>query len=177
MKLSKLTERIDFTLVRGSLDTEISDVVFDSRKAGPGTAFIAINGFRTDSHKFLKQVAEKGAAAVVIEKDMSNLKSMIVDLYDIVPRKLTKYVDTTLATACEAKKCIGLAEASRNSEERAEYLKTARVFVEDIIDDATILSHKKRISKKTEQQIKAQARKVVAQCVAWRDYTNDQGAE
>ena len=112
-----------------------------------------------------------------IYRDMSNLKSMVVDLYDIVPRKLTKYVDITLATACEAKKCIGLAEASRNSEERAEYLKTARVFVEDIIDDATILSHKKRISKKTEQQIKAQARKVVAQCVAWRDYTNDQGAE
>ncbi len=73
MKLSKLTERIDFTLVRGFLDTEISDVVFDSRKAGPGTAFIAINGFRTDSHKFLKQVAEKGAAAVVIEKDWEEL--------------------------------------------------------------------------------------------------------
>lgn len=113
-----------------------------------------------------------------IYRDMSNLKSMIVDLYDIVPRKLTKYVDTILATACEAKKCIGLAEASwDDSEERSDYLKTARVFVEDIIDDATILFHKKRIDKKKEKQIKDQARKVVAQCVAWRDYTNDRGAE
>lgn len=112
-----------------------------------------------------------------IYRDMSNLKSMIVDLYDILPRKMTKYADTTLGTACEAKKCIGLAEASRDSEERSDYLKTARVFVEDIIDDATILFHKKRIDKKKEKQIKDQARKVVAQCVAWRDYTNDQGAE
>jgi len=125
----------------------------------------------------VKKKTRRTLRQLPIYRDMSNLKSMVVDLYDIVPRKLTKYVDTTLATACEAKKCIGLAEASRNSEERSEYLKTARVFVEDIIDDATILSHKKRISKKTEQQMKAQARKVVAQCVAWRDYTNDQGAE
>ena len=73
MKLSKLTERIGFTLLRGSLETEISDVVFDSRKAGPGTVFIAINGFRTDSHKFLPQVAEKGASAVVIEKAWEDL--------------------------------------------------------------------------------------------------------
>lgn len=125
-----------------------------------------------------KKKARRTLRQLPIYRDMSNLKSMIVDLYDILPRKMTKYADTTLVTACEAKKCIGLAEASwDNSEERADYLKTARVFVEDIIDDATILFHKKLIVKKTEQQMKAQARKVVAQCVAWRDYTNDQGAE
>ena len=73
MKLSVLTERITAALVRGSADTEISDVVFDSRKAGPGTLFVAINGFRTDSHRFLPQVAGQGAAAVVIEKDFEQL--------------------------------------------------------------------------------------------------------
>ena len=37
MKLSALTEGIACTLVQGSMDTEITDIVYDSRKAGPGT--------------------------------------------------------------------------------------------------------------------------------------------
>lgn len=73
MKLSKLVERMEYTLIKGSLDTEIGDVIFDSRKAGPGTLFVAINGFRTDSHDFLPQVAEKGAAALVVERPWDEL--------------------------------------------------------------------------------------------------------
>ena len=73
MKLSKLTERFACTLLAGSWETEITDLVYDSRKAAPGTLFIAINGFRTDSHRFLPQVAEQGASAVLIEKDWEDL--------------------------------------------------------------------------------------------------------
>ena len=82
-----------------------------------------------------------------------------------------------LLTVSEAKKCVGLAESSRDPDERANYLRMARVFVEDLQDDATILSRKNLISKEKEKQMKAQARSVVAQCVAWRDYTNEQGVK
>ena len=109
-------------------------------------------------------------------RDMANLKYMVVCLYDTVPRKLTKYIDTMLATVGEAKKCVGLAESTRNPDERSQYLTLARVFVEDIQDDATILSKKNIISKNMEKQMKGQVRSVVAQCVAWRDYTNGRGA-
>lgn len=108
---------------------------------------------------------------------MSNLKYMTVCLYDIVPRKLTKYIDTIILTVCEAKKCVGLAESTRNPEERSQYLTMARVFAEDIQDDVTILSKRNVIGKNAEKQMKAQVRSIVAQCVAWRDYTNDQGAK
>ena len=108
---------------------------------------------------------------------MSNLKYMTVCLYDIVPRKLTKYIDTIILTVCEAKKCVGFAESTRNPEERSQYLTMVRVFAEDIQDDVTILSKRNVIGKNTEKQMKAQVRSIVAQCVAWRDYTNDQGAK
>lgn len=36
MKLEQLLEGVPFTLAQGSLDTEISDIIYDSRKAAPG---------------------------------------------------------------------------------------------------------------------------------------------
>ena len=39
MKLEQLLEGVPFTLVQGSLDTEVQDIIYDSRKAAPGLAF------------------------------------------------------------------------------------------------------------------------------------------
>lgn len=33
MKLSKLVEHIEYELVQGSLDTEVADIAYDSRKS------------------------------------------------------------------------------------------------------------------------------------------------
>ena len=50
MKLSALTQGVDCTLVQGSMDTEITDVIYDSRKAAPGVLFVCIVGTQRDSH-------------------------------------------------------------------------------------------------------------------------------
>ncbi|MBO7364917.1 MAG: UDP-N-acetylmuramoyl-L-alanyl-D-glutamate--2,6-diaminopimelate ligase [Lachnospiraceae bacterium] len=50
MKLSELTERIDFTRLSGEGDPEITGIARDSRKAGPGDLFICTKGARFDSH-------------------------------------------------------------------------------------------------------------------------------
>jgi len=52
-------------LVRGSLDAEISQVVYDSRKACPGALFFALPGEKTDGAHFLDQAYANGARAVV----------------------------------------------------------------------------------------------------------------
>ena len=70
MNLSALTEGLDFTLVQGSLDREISDIVYDSRKAGPGALFVCIVGTQRDSHAYAADCAAKGAAALVIQHDI-----------------------------------------------------------------------------------------------------------
>ena len=70
MKLSQLIEGVDCTLVQGSLDTEITDIVYDSRKAAPGVLFVCILGTQRDSHEFAADCAAKGAAALVIQHDI-----------------------------------------------------------------------------------------------------------
>lgn len=46
---------------------EAEDIVVDSRKAGPGTVFVAIRGARVDGHSFIPDVFAKGGMAVICE--------------------------------------------------------------------------------------------------------------
>lgn len=70
MKLSQLVEGVPFTLVQGSLDTEIRDIVYDSRRAAPGLLFVCIVGTQRDSHAFAADCAAKGISALVIQHDI-----------------------------------------------------------------------------------------------------------
>ncbi|HDQ46127.1 MAG TPA: UDP-N-acetylmuramoyl-L-alanyl-D-glutamate--2,6-diaminopimelate ligase [bacterium] len=49
-------------------DAEVTDVVSDSRQAGPGILFIAIPGFETDGHDYIPDALERGASVIVSEK-------------------------------------------------------------------------------------------------------------
>lgn len=70
MKLTKLLERLDYKVVAGSDNIEITELVNDSRKVVPGSVFVCISGAVSDGHQYVKDVAERGAAAVIVEKDV-----------------------------------------------------------------------------------------------------------
>lgn len=70
MRLSKLLEKMDYELVQGSLQTEVKDLAYDSRKIRPGMLFVAITGTVVDGHKYIPDVVEKGAAVLVVEKEI-----------------------------------------------------------------------------------------------------------
>ncbi len=54
---------------KGRPETEVADIVIDSRKITAGAAFIATRGERVDGHSFIGQVVQKGAALVIGEND------------------------------------------------------------------------------------------------------------
>ena len=59
---------IDPIETRGNLDLAIDSVVFDSRKARPGSLFVAIPGNSVDGGSFIKDAVSRGAVAVVTEE-------------------------------------------------------------------------------------------------------------
>lgn len=71
MMIKDWLEGLDYTLLQGSLEAEVQEVVYDSRKAAPGTVFICMKGTRTDSHDFIPQVVEAGAEVLVVERPVS----------------------------------------------------------------------------------------------------------
>jgi UDP-N-acetylmuramoyl-tripeptide--D-alanyl-D-alanine ligase len=54
--------------VLGDESTAFDSVSTDSRSAGPGCLFVALKGERFDAHDFLPEVAQQGAAAVLVSR-------------------------------------------------------------------------------------------------------------
>lgn len=52
---------------------EIAKVTSDSREVGPGDLFVAVKGLRSDGHAFIPVAIEKGARAVVVEREQPGL--------------------------------------------------------------------------------------------------------
>ncbi len=65
MKLIELLK--DVPVIKSNIDmqTQITQVVYDSRKVTPGSLFVAITGFVSDGNRFVPMALEKGAAAIV----------------------------------------------------------------------------------------------------------------
>nr|WP_297932960.1 UDP-N-acetylmuramoyl-L-alanyl-D-glutamate--2,6-diaminopimelate ligase [uncultured Blautia sp.] len=66
-KLKDLLEHLDYQCLQGTTDKEITSVVFDSRKAEPGSLFLCIKGAVSDGHTYANEVAEKGASVLVVQ--------------------------------------------------------------------------------------------------------------
>ena len=68
--LKELLENLEYTCEKGSLDKEISAVVYDSRKVQEGCLFICIVGANFDGHVYAAEVAAKGAGVLVVSTDV-----------------------------------------------------------------------------------------------------------
>jgi len=58
------------TIVSGAADVEVRGITTDSRKVAPGEVFIALSGDKFDGHDFVADVTKRGAAAVVVEREV-----------------------------------------------------------------------------------------------------------
>ncbi len=66
----KLRDLIENNAVTAIGDTEISSVTDDTRKVTEGSLFVCVKGGSFDGHTAAKEMLEKGAAAVVCERDL-----------------------------------------------------------------------------------------------------------
>ncbi len=63
-------EGIDYRLISGDIELEITGITYDSRKVQAGFLFVCISGFKTDGHMFIDQAVDNGAAAILTEKEV-----------------------------------------------------------------------------------------------------------
>ncbi len=77
MRASEVFNRIPTLETHGTLETEISGIVFDSRKVTSGALYIAVKGVVTDGHAFIANAVDKGASVVVCEIFPEQLKENI----------------------------------------------------------------------------------------------------
>jgi len=78
MKLNNLLKNIEYEIVKGTLDLEVNDICYDSRKVTNGCMFVALSGCSSDGHDYIDMAIDKGAAVVVLERDIDILNDVTV---------------------------------------------------------------------------------------------------
>ncbi len=68
MRLSDTLNGIDYTLLRGDLEKEISGIYYDSRRLTPGSLFVCVSGLKTDGHLYINEAIKNGATAILAER-------------------------------------------------------------------------------------------------------------
>lgn len=68
MNAKQLLEKLEYTCVQGSLEKEITAVVYDSRKVKENSLFICIEGANFDGHSAAGEAVQKGATVLVTSK-------------------------------------------------------------------------------------------------------------
>lgn len=68
--LGKLLEGISYECVCGTLEREISDIVYDSRKVQADCLFVCISGAKADGHRYAADAVKAGAAAILVQREV-----------------------------------------------------------------------------------------------------------
>ncbi|AKU91868.1 UDP-N-acetylmuramoyl-L-alanyl-D-glutamate--2,6-diaminopimelate ligase [Vulgatibacter incomptus] len=78
MRLSQLIADVGGSLPPGTPDPEIRAVTADSREAGDGALFVCVAGGSRDGHDFAAQAAAKGAAAILVEREVDAPGALVI---------------------------------------------------------------------------------------------------
>ncbi len=76
-RLSEWLINVPYTVLRGDpAGQEVEEVVFDSKKALPGTVFVCMKGANVDSHRFLPEIIQNGCSAILVEYPLEMLPDL-----------------------------------------------------------------------------------------------------
>ncbi|MFI5303374.1 MAG: UDP-N-acetylmuramoyl-L-alanyl-D-glutamate--2,6-diaminopimelate ligase [Nitrospiria bacterium] len=74
MKLKNLITDIPVKKIDGSDEISVSGLAYSSKEVDKGYLFGAMQGIKTDGHRFIKEALERGASVILCEEKPSDLK-------------------------------------------------------------------------------------------------------
>lgn len=72
MELTKVIDNVQVDFIKGNTKINIKDIKYDSRRVSQNDLFICVQGFKTDGHRYINDAIEKGAKAIVIDKELTD---------------------------------------------------------------------------------------------------------
>lgn len=70
MNAADMFTGVDYVLLEGSLDVDVTSLVEDSREVTEGAVFVCRAGTQTDGHLYIDEAVRSGAAGVIVTDDM-----------------------------------------------------------------------------------------------------------
>ena len=69
-RIGDLLSSIPLQELKGSRQTPVRELAYDSRRVGPGHLFAALEGLHTDGHRYVAEALRRGAAAVLHSREL-----------------------------------------------------------------------------------------------------------
>lgn len=96
--LNQILDQLEIISITGNPEVEVSSVVTDSRKATPGSLFVALTGVQVDGHAYIDNALELGASIIISEKEIDNKKEgityvLVKDTADAIGKIATHWYD------------------------------------------------------------------------------------
>ena len=84
MKLNQVLEGLSYEIIKGDVDIEISQLIYDSRKTEKNSIFVCLKGANFDGHSYIREVVTAGAKAVVVceDVDTTDLDATFIKVLD-----------------------------------------------------------------------------------------------
>lgn len=108
--LKELLKEIAYEKIEGTMEREVSDIIYDSRKVKKDSLFVCIPGAVADGHRFAASAVQAGASVLLVEKEVELPEGADVT---VVTVKDTRYAMAFLSAAffghpAERMKVIGI---------------------------------------------------------------------
>ncbi len=94
MTLASLVADIEYTVLQGTLETEVRAIENDSRRVSEGALFFCISGSNVDGHDFAADVVKKKASVLVVEHPVD-----VVDTVTVIQVKSCRYAMGMISSA------------------------------------------------------------------------------
>ena len=78
MRLDKLLEQVEVIKTNCPMDLDITDIAFDSRKAGRGSAYVAARRIGANGHDYIAGAVQNGASVIVAEHAVEGAHYVVV---------------------------------------------------------------------------------------------------
>ncbi len=82
-KLSRLILGLPAVNILGTMDRNVREIVYDSRKSGTGCLFVAVPGGNWDGGTFIKDAIDKGASVFITETSLDSLNGLDLGSRDV----------------------------------------------------------------------------------------------
>lgn len=92
MKLQGLLKNIDYEVLQGNDNINISNIQYDSRKVIDNSLFVCIKGFKVDGHDYAKNAVANGAKALLVEDDIEGIDKNVTILKVDDTRKVIAFI-------------------------------------------------------------------------------------
>ena len=92
LKLQGLLKNINYEVLQGNDNINISNIQYDSRKVTDNSLFVCIKGFKVDGHDYAQSAIKKGAKALLVEDKIEGISNDITIIKVDDTRKVIAFI-------------------------------------------------------------------------------------